>query len=90
MPYLPPNKNIKHPDFGCKPKNQCEQLPGTLLRIAIPAGAVINFLNLLELTSPSGICLIIRVPLLCGGNNAVSGILDSIKAAGGSVELVNQ
>lgn len=50
-------------------QGSCPQLPGTLLRINIPAGTTINLLNLLELTSPGGICLIVRIPLL-GGNNS--------------------
>ena len=49
-------------------QGNCPQLPGTLVRINIPAGTTINLLNLLELTSPGGICLIVRIPLL-GGNN---------------------
>jgi hypothetical protein len=70
------------------PHECCPQLPGTILRINIPAGATINLLNLLELTSPSGICLIIRIPLL-GGNNGVdlAGIVNSIKQAGGTVQF---
>jgi len=71
------------------PAQPCPQLPGTLIRIFIPAGAVINLLNLIELTSPSGICLIVRIPLLAGGAN-LSGIIDSIKEAGGTVELVKE
>lgn len=69
-----------------KPISKCPQLPGTVLRINIPAGAVINLLNLIELTSPSGICLIIRLPILGGGSN-INSILDSIQAAGGTVEF---
>ncbi|MCX7709267.1 MAG: hypothetical protein N2484_05395 [Clostridia bacterium] len=69
----------------------CPQLPGTVLRISIPPGAVINLLNLIEVTSPGGICLIIRLPFLGGthphfGN--LAGIMDAIRAAGGSVEVV--
>jgi hypothetical protein len=45
---------------------RCEQLGGTVLRIDIPAGAEINVLNLVELASPSGICLILRLPFLGG------------------------
>ena len=47
-----------------KRKEPCPQKPGTLIRIFIPAGAEINLLNLIEVSSPSGICLIIRIPLL--------------------------
>ncbi len=42
----------------------CPQLPGTIIRIFIPKGAEINLLNLIEITSPSGICLIVRSPIL--------------------------
>lgn len=101
MPYVKPPKNKEnhcygydnYPDFDKKKwkkdQPECEQLPGTLLRVFIPAGAVINLLNLLELTTPSGICLIIRIPLL-GGNNSVNFLLDSIKAAGGRIEVVHE
>ncbi|WP_066636438.1 hypothetical protein [Desulfolucanica intricata] len=65
----------------------CPQQPGTILRIFIPAGAVINILNLIELSSPSGICLIVRLPIL-GGNSGLSGIFDAIKQAGGTIEVV--
>ena len=67
--------------------NSCAQLPGTLIRIFIPAGAVINLLNLIEIASPSGICLIVRIPLLAG-TSGLQGILDTIRSAGGSVEIL--
>lgn len=80
----------------CRPKPkpkppQCPQLPGTLLRIFIPPGAVINLLNLFEVASPGGICFIIRLPFLGGGSsNAMSmeSIVNAVNAAGGSVEFV--
>lgn len=73
----------------CKKSTPCPQLPGTILRIFIPAGAVINLLNIIEITSPSGICLIIRIPLLGGGlTGGLGSLVDAIQAAGGSVEVV--
>lgn len=51
----------------CNKPPQCGPLPGTLLRAVIPPGAVINLLNLIEVASPSGICLIVRLPFLGGG-----------------------
>lgn len=87
LPCLPP----------CPPKEPCPQLPGTLLRIFIPAGAVINFANLIEVASPSGICLIIRLPFL--GKNGkkhssdsnfnfnINDIIAAVQNAGGSVEF---
>jgi len=63
----------------------CPQQPGTLIRVFIPAGAVINLANLIELSSPSGICLLVRIPILGGGTNTV---LNAIKQAGGTVEYV--
>ncbi|MCX7921475.1 MAG: hypothetical protein N3B21_05595 [Clostridia bacterium] len=68
----------------------CPQLPGTVLRVFIPAGAVISLLNLVELSSPAGICVIIRLPFLGGKHSSgLLGIMDTIRAAGGSVEVVN-
>lgn len=93
----------KHHDSSCScpeeenhPKCEpCEQLPGTLLRIFIPPGAEINLLNLIEIDSPSGICLIVRLPLLgCltgglpGMESAFSQIIQEIQKAGGKVEVV--
>ena len=80
----------------CKKKKQdeCPQLPGTLLRIFIPAGAVINLLNLIEVSSPSGICLIVRIPLL-GDNSkdgrvfSLSNIVSAIEELGGTVEVMD-
>lgn len=77
-------------DHPTTPTNDCPQLPGTILRINIPAGAVINLLNLIELTSPGGICLIIRLPFLGGSSaNNLSSIMNSIRQSGGTVEVVN-
>jgi len=73
------------PDHG----GPCPQLPGTLIRIFIPPGAVINLLNLIEITSPSGICLIVRIPALGVNSGGLNSLIDQIKRAGGSVELVN-
>ena len=66
-------------------KDDCPQLPGTLLRINIPAGAVINLLNLIEVTSPGGICLIVRLPFIGDSKN---GVFEAIRKAGGTVEFV--
>ena len=71
------------------PYYPCPQLPGTVFRIFIPAGAVINLLNVLELTSPSGICLILRIPLFQGGSSVLESLIESVKQAGGSVEVSN-
>lgn len=68
----------------------CGQLPGTILRIFIPPGAVINLLNLIEVASPSGICLIVRLPFLggsCGSSNNVQSLISAVQAAGGTVEF---
>ncbi|NLN65864.1 MAG: hypothetical protein GX144_10760 [Clostridiaceae bacterium] len=72
-------------------RNICPQKKGTLLRIFIPAGAEINLLNLIEVSSPGGICIIVRLPFLekhCG-NQAVGDLLDSIKRAGGRFEFAD-
>ncbi|RKD30863.1 hypothetical protein [Thermohalobacter berrensis] len=69
-----------------KPVDGCKQLPGTIVRIKIPAGAVINLLNLIEVTSPTGICLIIRLPIF-KGNFKLDSIVESIQEAGGSIEI---
>lgn len=74
----------------CLIPDKCPQLPGTILRINIPAGAVINLLNLIEITSPSGICLIVRIPLLGGNLLSVNTIADAIKNAGGTIEFIKE
>lgn len=72
------------------PDNRCPQLPGTVLRINIPAGAVINLLNLIEITSPSGICIIVRIPLLSGNIFNMNTLTEAIKKAGGTIEFVQE
>lgn len=81
--YSAPQEAVHHKP----PKHPCPQLPGTLLRIFIPAGTVINLANLLEVSSPSGICLIVRIPAL-GGKNTVSTVVDAVRQAGGTVEFI--
>lgn len=58
---------------------------GTILRIHIPAGAVINLLNVAEVSSPHGISLIVRLPFL-GGTGNFSSFVSAIQEAGGTVE----
>ncbi len=93
MTLVPRNAPIT---TGCKKPTPtptptpCPQLPGTILRIFIPAGAVINLLNLIEVTSPSGICLIIRLPILGGNKGNLAGIFNTIQQAGGKVEVMSE
>lgn len=77
-----------HKDHKKRKDDECPQLPGTLLRIFIPAGAVINLLNLIEISSPSGICLIIRLPFF-NNNKKCSSLISAITQAGGTVEFVD-
>jgi hypothetical protein len=72
-----------------QPHHPCPQQPGTVLRIYIPPGAVINLLNILEISTPAGICLIVRIPLFQGGGpSAIQSMIESIKQAGGTVEVL--
>ncbi|SET70295.1 hypothetical protein SAMN05660297_03203 [Natronincola peptidivorans] len=86
----PVAKSIAKP----KPKpTPCPQLPGTVLRIFIPAGAVINLLNIIEVTSPSGICLIVRLPFLAGRKGIspiYNDLVNAVQAAGGKVEFAQE
>lgn len=83
---------LPHPHPQPHPQPQCRQLPGTILRIFIPAGAVINLLNLIEIASPSGICLIVRLPFLGGdlGGMDVNSLVNAVQSAGGRVEFAQQ
>jgi len=56
----------------------CPQLPGTIAKFFIPDGAVINLLNLIEISSPSGICLIVRLPFLGGAWAPINQFLRSL------------
>ena len=72
-------------------EESCRQVPGTVFRINIPAGATINVLNLIELTSPAGICLILRLPFLAGECKPQHGyeqMFDAIRRVGGTVESI--
>lgn len=56
------NKECK--SDGHKHPRPCPKLSGTVIRVFIPAGAVINFGNIMEVTSPSRTYLIVRLPIL--------------------------
>lgn len=87
--YLSPSGDYCKNKKDHRPKDPCPQKPGTILRVFIPAGAVINLLGLYEISSPSGICLLVRIPLF-HGDHKFGDLFDSIKQAGGSVEVVPQ
>lgn len=76
-------------------KRASPQLPGTIFRISVPSGTALNFLNLVEMSSPGGMSFNIRLPFLSGlttggfRNPTLLGIMDAIKAAGGTIEVVN-
>ncbi|MEG0773717.1 MAG: hypothetical protein RR409_10325 [Clostridium sp.] len=59
------------------------------MQVNIPVGLSVNIGDLLELSSPSGICLIVKSPLLEAKNNlSLSGIIDGIRKAGIKVETI--
>lgn len=73
-----------------KPEKFCPEPPGTILRIAIPAGAAIR-LGFIEVKSPSGICIIVRLTKsLLGEKKGISDVMDALKKCGASVEIANE
>jgi len=72
-------------------RDVCPQKKGTILRIFIPAGAEINLLNLLEISSPGGIYIIVRLPFLkrLFSGNDIAELFEEIKRAGGRIEFVD-
>lgn len=75
------------------PPRPCGPLPGTILRIFTPPGAVINLLNLIEIASPSGICFIVRLPFLGGDtrrNTKVQSLINAVQTSGDKAETVQQ
>lgn len=81
------------PIIPVQPSQPCPQLPGTVIRLYIPAGATFNVLNLVEITSPSGICLILRLPFLGGSldDNTIAGIqplIQAVQNAGGTFQVI--
>lgn len=71
------------------------QLPGTLFSVAIPSGTTVNFRDFFEVSTPGGMSINVRMPIL--GNLAASGLkyftplgmMDAFRAAGGTIEIVN-
>ncbi len=67
---------------------------GTLMRVSIPAGTSVNFRDLVEVLSPTGMSVVVRVPLI--SSIATNGFklptlktfADAIKTAGGTIELL--
>lgn len=59
------------------------------MRIFIPAGEVVTLLNLIEIDTPSDICLIVRIPLLAGGaQSGVESLINAVRQTGGTAEVV--
>lgn len=83
-----PDNCSKHNGDGVT-ESLCPQSPGTILRVFIPKGAVINLANIVEISSPSGICLIVRSPFI-GRSSHFDKIIDTIKQSGGSIEVIRQ
>jgi hypothetical protein len=86
-------ENMDRNIAGCRPHptpqpTPCPKPCGTVLQICIPAGAVIRILNLFEISSPTGINLVVRIPFLCG-RAGLATIIDTVKSAGGSVEVLD-
>jgi hypothetical protein len=81
-----------------RPENQpisapctCSDKKGTLIRLYIAPRSTIEFLGLLEITSPSGMCLLVSSPLLAErGELNLLGILDELKKSGWKIEIVNE
>lgn len=69
----------------------CKPQKGTIIRIAIAPGTTISLFGLFELTSPSGICLLVNLPFLarrCGRDS--ESLLDALRNSGCKVEYVNE
>jgi hypothetical protein len=62
--------------------------PGTVLRVHIPAGAVISLLNLAEICSPHGISLLVRIPFL-SGTSGFNNFVSAITSAGGTAHPID-
>lgn len=78
------------------PKRASARMQGSVLRVSIPAGTGINFLNIVEFSSPDEINLVGKLPILGGLkaadrslNSAISGWMNAIKALGGTIEILN-
>ncbi|WP_205842094.1 hypothetical protein [Natranaerobius trueperi] len=71
------------------PEEKCPKEPGTLIRIYIPAGAVID-LGPLRISSPDGICLIVSIPFLGKLTGLdVGEVMEQIQQAGGNIKVEN-
>jgi hypothetical protein len=71
-------QDFRGSDIVSEQASPCPQLPGTIARFFIPHGAVINLLNLIEISSPGGICLIVRLPFLGGAWAPFNQLLRSL------------
>lgn len=83
-------------DEESKQLQESAQLPGSLVRINIPGGALINLLDLLEVASPEGINLVVRSPKLGANpeneeeaNTNRGSILDVVRKAKAVIDILN-
>ncbi|MDP4094619.1 MAG: hypothetical protein Q8920_14835 [Bacillota bacterium] len=77
----------------CSSNQKCHAPGGTISRLYIPAGATFNYLNLIEVSSPSGVSLVVRIPFLGDSKGSayqnidLSDVLKMFRTAGVSVEV---
>ncbi|MGI5839945.1 MAG: hypothetical protein ACOX8W_09830 [bacterium] len=69
------------------PNGSCRQQPGVLLRVTVPAGAVVKMADNAEMSAPGGINLLLRLPSL-GDSSAFSPLIAAIRQVGGTIETV--
>ncbi|MFU0824514.1 hypothetical protein [Clostridium sp.] len=67
----------------------CPEEPGTIIRISIPAGATLR-LGFIEVTSPSGICLLVKLRKLFDKKNPIGDIADLAKKCGANIEILQE
>lgn len=73
--------------------NSERHLPGTLFSFHIPAGTAVNFVDMFEINTPTGMSVSMRLPFLShmlpGGSsgNPMAAFMNFMKVAGGTMEI---
>ena len=68
---------------------QSYKMPKTKLRVTLPAGEKIKFLNLAEINAPAGVTMVLNLPFAMG-EEGINKLFETVRASGGTVEVINR
>ncbi|MCX7922084.1 MAG: hypothetical protein N3B21_08755 [Clostridia bacterium] len=82
------NNNIPGQNYWASqtPKSYSSKPPKTRMRVTFPPGGEFKLLNIAEFSAPGGMTMVLNLPFPVG-SGGLGSICDSIRNAGGTVDI---